>query len=54
MESARSIRAALTEEQHEELERLGNELFTKIFASAGDEAESPTNGRHPPAPGNFN
>lgn len=41
IENARSVRAALTEEQHQELERLGEERFTRIFCGPGIEGESP-------------
>lgn len=39
IENARSVRARLSEEQHQELEALGNEQFAKIFRSSGDDSE---------------
>jgi AbiV family abortive infection protein len=39
---ARSIRAALSEEEHQELERLGRELFVRIFQDQVDEGVGPT------------
>lgn len=38
LENARSVRAALTEEEHRELERCGQEAFLKIFSRAWGDA----------------
>ncbi len=42
IERARSVRAALTEEQHQELERRGKELCAKIFSTSGDGTPLPS------------
>ena len=39
IENARSVRAALSEEQHRELELRGGEQFAKIFAGSSDDAQ---------------
>jgi len=40
IDSARSIRKALTEEQHREFERMGEQKFRDIFGRSGNGTEA--------------
>jgi hypothetical protein len=44
LEQARSVRATLTEEQHQQLEPLGRETFASIFTNSNAGNASQTEG----------